>query len=555
MPAADLVLVGGDVVTMDDRGGPAGSAARAVAVAGERIVAVGEERDVRPLVGPRTRVVELHGRTLLPGFTDAHVHPAMGGPQLLRCALFDLPRTPAAYLAAIAAYAVAHPELPWILGGGWSMEAFPGGTPTAAELDRVVPDRPVHLMNRDGHGAWVNSRALALAGIDRETPDPPDGRIERGPDGSPTGTLHEGASALVGRFAPPPTVEERARGIAAAQALLHRLGIVGWQDAWVTEPDLRAYRLLAERGELTGRAIACHWWERERGAEQIEELVERRRFGTLGRLEAGTVKVMQDGVIENGTAALLVPYLDGAGRETANRGIDFIEPAALAGHVARLDALGFQVHLHTLGDRAVRDALDAIAAARAANGPADRRHHLAHLQLVDPADLARFAPLGVTATIQPYWACLDDQMRDLTLPFLRPDRAALQYPFRSLLRAGATLAGGSDWSVSTPDVMRQVEVAVRRVSDEAPDRPPFLPEEALTLDEALRAFTRGSAFVSRRDAAAGSIEVGKLADLVVLDRDLRAGPVDGIRHARPLLTLVGGAPVHEAAGLEERPPS
>jgi predicted amidohydrolase YtcJ len=544
-PAADLVLTGGTVLTMD----AARSRAEAVAVRAGRIVAVGSAVDIERLRGPRTRRIELAGRTLVPSFQDAHVHPAMAGIGLTRCPLHDLPPDAGVYLETIRAYATAHPDRPWVIGDGWYMSAFAGGTPTRQDLDRAVPDRPAFFVNRDGHGAWVNSRALALAGIDRDTTDPVSGRIERETGGDPSGTLHEGAMEIVRRILPPTTVEDLAAGLELAQAYLHRLGISAWQDAWVEAEDLAAYRLIAERGTLTGRAIACHWWDRERGGEQIDDFIERRRTGNIGRLRSTTVKIMADGVAENYTAAMLEPYLDGGGRSTANRGISFVDPELLKRHVTRLDGLGFQVHLHALGDRAVREALDAIEAARAANGASDGRHHLAHLQVVDPADYLRFAQLGVGANIQPYWACNDAQMTELTLPFLPAERRDLQYPFHSLEAAGARLVGGSDWSVSTPNVMAEVEVAVNRISPERRDAPPFLPAEALDLMTALAAFTNGSAWVNHLDAETGSIEPGKFADLAVLDRDITREEIRTIGDTRVLLTLIEGAAVHEDAAL------
>jgi predicted amidohydrolase YtcJ len=351
---------------------------------------------------------------------------------------------------------------------------------------------------------------------------------------------------------PPPTTEELIRGLDLAQAYLHRLGITAWQDAWVTPLDLEAYRLLAGRGGLTGRAIACLWWERERGDEQIDEMIELRARASVGRLRATTVKMMQDGVAENYTAAMLEPYLDAFGRPTSNRGLSFVEPEALKTHVTRLDSEGFQVHFHALGDRAVREALDAIEAARRATGPSAGRPHLAHLQVVHPADIPRFRALSAAANIQPYWACNDTQMIDLTLPFLPPERAALQYPFESLRRAGARLVGGSDWSVSTPNVMAEVDVAVNWISPEDRAAVPFLPAEALSLTDTLAAFTNGSAWVNHLEDSTGSIEVGKLADLVVLDRDLYAADRRTIGDTRVLLTLVEGEVVHEDPALERR---
>jgi len=528
------------------------STATAVAVRAGRVVAVGTDRDVGELAGPRSRRIELYGRTVLPGFQDAHCHPAFAGIDLLRCTLHDVPRTGEAYADTIGAYAAANPELPWIAGGGWYMEAFPGGTPGKEVLDRAVPDRPAFFTNRDGHGAWVNSRALALAGITADTSDPGDGRIERDTSGQPSGTLHEGAMELVRRLIPPSTIEDLVQGLALAQAYLQRLGITAWQDAWVTPDDLAAYRLLAGRGGLTGRAIACLWWERERGDEQIDEMIEARGVSTIGRLRATTVKIMQDGVAENYTAAMLESYLDPEGRPTGNRGISFVEPERLKRVVSRLDAEEFQVHFHALGDRAVREALDAIEAVRTANGPSDGRPHLAHLQVVDPADIPRFRALGASANMQPYWACNDTQMTRLTLPFLRSDRAALQYPFGSFLRAGVRLVGGSDWSVSTPNVMAEIEVAVNRVSPEDRSAPPFLPGEALPLIDALAAFTNGSAWVNHLEASTGSIEAGKLADLVVLDRDILAADRRTIGDTRVLLTLIEGEAVHEDPDLERQ---
>jgi len=536
---ADLVLTGAAVYTAD----AVRSWAGAVAVRSGRIVAVGSEAEIRPFAGRRTRVLELPGRMVVPGFQDAHVHPPMGGLYSIRCDLhgvFDRE----SYVRVIARYAEEHPDSDWIVGGGWSMDAFPGGTPEKAILDALVPDRPVFLKNRDGHGAWVNSQALAIAGVTRETADPPDGRIERDAGGEPTGTLQEGAMALVELILPATTEEEWEEAVLAAQAHLHALGITAWQDAWVTPETQRVYRALAERGQLTARVVGALWWERDRGEEQVEELIERREEGSVGHLRCGTVKIMQDGVMENFTAGLLEPYLDTEGRRTENRGIGMVEAEALKRHVTRLDREGFQVHIHAIGDRAVREALDAFEAAQRANGLADHRHHIAHIQLIDPADIPRFRALGVVANAQPFWAVESGYIRDLTLPFLGPERSRWLYPFASLRRAGAVLAFGSDWTVSTADPLLEMEVAVNRVRPDARHEAPFLPEERLDLPAALAAFTIGSAYVNHLDDETGSIEPGKLADLVVLDRDLFAPDAGPIGDARVLLTLSEGEAVY-----------
>ncbi|AYG83851.1 N-substituted formamide deformylase [Streptomyces hundungensis] len=540
---ADLVFTGGPVLTLD----AARSRATTVAVTGDRITAVGHD-EVRELIGPATEVVDLAGKLLIPGFQDAHVHPVSAGIELARCDLTGL-RTATDTVAAVRAYADAHPEQEWITGGGWSMEAFEGGSPTRELLDRVLPDRPVYLPNRDHHGAWVNSRALELAGITRDTPDPADGRIERDTGGEPNGLLQEGAMDLVGRLTPRSTPAERLAALLRAQAHLHAYGITAWQDAIIggfgsMDDPADAYVAAARDGSLTARVVGALWWDRERGAEQIPELVERRRELSGGRFRAGAVKIMLDGVAETGTAALLGPYLDSCGCATANTGTSFVDPAELRSYVTELDALGFQAHFHALGDRAVREALDAVQAAREKNGWTDTRPHLAHLQIVHPDDIDRFRALGATANIQPLWASHEPQMDELTIPFLGAERAGWQYPFAALLRSGATVAAGSDWPVSSPDPMQGIHTAVNRIAP-GEKGPVFLPEQRIGLTAAFAAYTSGTAYVNHLDDT-GSIRAGALADLAVLDRDPYAGPAQEIGETRVLATYVGGRRVHDA---------
>ena len=493
------------------------------------------------------RVVDCAGGLLAPGFVDAHVHAVQGGLERLRCDLSG-GRTREDYLALVRAHATARPEEPWIRGGGWSMSAFPGGTPTAADLDTAVSDRPAFLPNRDHHGAWVNSRALELAGITRETPDPPDGRIERDAAGVPTGTLHEGAMHLVARLLPDTLASTYAEALLAGQRYLHSRGVTGWQDAIVgaysgMDDPGPTYLEAARRGDLTAHVVGALWWDRDHGVEQVESLVERRAAYTHGNFRATSVKVMQDGVAENGTAALIAPYLDRCGHASANSGHSFVEPGALRRAVARLDAEGFQVHVHAIGDRGVREALDAFVGTDPRH-----RHHVAHLQLIHPDDVRRFAELGVAANMQALWACLDDQMTDLTIPFIGPERARWQYPFGDLHRAGTRLVCGSDWPVSTPDPLAAIHVAVNRWSlgeRGRGGREPFLPEQAIDLATAFAAYTSGSAWVNHRDDA-GRIAPGAVADLVVLDRDPFAADPEEIGAARVVSTWVDGVSVFAA---------
>lgn len=528
MRTPDLVFLGATIEPIAPVAGPRPDA---IAVTGGRISAVGSRADVELLIGPATTVHRLDGETLLPGFQDAHIHPVQGELTATSCDLNGLEVDQ--FGEAIVAYAAGHPDRDWIVGAGWSVTDFPDAAPRRADLDALVPDRPVLLWSRDGHSAWVNSRALTLTGMSAATPDPVGGRIVRDPDGSPSGTLREGAISLVAELVPPPNGDEHATALASVQRRLHALGITAWQDASVYDSaacarQLEAYRAAAEAGSLQARVVAALFWDPRRGVEQIEGFLEQRASATIGRLSAGTVKIWVDGVVEGLTAAMLDPYLDQHGVATGSRGMALVPPEELRETVIALDHAGLQVHLHAIGDAAVRSALDAIEAARHSNGPSDLRHHIAHIQVVHPDDLPRFRALGATANMQPIWACHEPTMDERTIPFLGAERTAWQYPFASLLRHGARLAGGSDWPVSSANPMLEMEVAVTRVSELTRSGDPFLPDERLSLDEALAAFTIGSAHVNHLDAETGSIELGKLADLVLLDRNLRdpsAGPI------------------------------
>jgi predicted amidohydrolase YtcJ len=526
-------------------------------VAGGRIAAVGAAGDSRmtELRGPGTEVIDLAGRALLPGFQDAHVHPAFAGITMVSCNLIGAATLDEA-LGRIKAYADAHPEREWITGSGWRMEWFERGTPSRQALDQVTGSRPAFLLNRDLHGGWASTRAFELAGFDASTPDPADGRFERNADGSLQGTVHEGASDLVGAFVPEPAFTDRVEGLLRAQRHLHERGVTAWQDAIVgaylgSQDPLPVYLAAASSGQLTGRVRGALWWERGRGAEQIAELAARRDSGSAGRFTAGTVKIMQDGVAENFSAGMLEPYLDSCGCQTGGRGLSYVDPAELTENVAALDALGFQVHFHAIGDRAVRECLDAVAAARAANGSNDHRHHIAHLQVVHPDDVPRFAELGVTGNMQALWAAHEPQMDELTMPFLGPQRSARQYVFGDLLRSGARLAAGSDWAVSSANPLRALHVAVNRsmYGSAGAEAEPFLPGQSLPAAAAFAAYTIGSAFVNHLDDVTGSVEEGKLADLVVLDRDPIAGPPSEIGATSVLATFVEGEAVYRSESL------
>jgi predicted amidohydrolase YtcJ len=550
---ADLVLVGGRIRTPAH---PSGFV-QAAAVGAGVIEALGTDDQIRELAGPRTRVVNLRGRLAIPAFGDAHIHPVQGGLESLRCNLAGI-RTRQECLDAIAAYCENLPPGAWVLGGGWSMPGFPGGTPTAADLDTVTGGRPAFLPNRDHHSAWVNTTALTMAGITERTPDPADGRIERDHAGNPTGALHDGAMRLVAGHVPPPTAEELAAGLLAAQQHLHQLGITSIQDACVGEagelgmPDaFDAYLRAAADGQLTLRVTGSLWWDRARGLRQLADLQARREAASAaGNFRATTVKLMLDGVCETFTAAMGAPYLDGHGHPTDHAGSLFIEQEELTEAARQLSKLSFQMHFHAIGDRAITVALDTLAALPAAERQSGR-HHLAHLQFISPPDLDRFASLGVVANFQPLWACEDDQVTDLTVPFVGQERAAWQYRIGSVLKRGARVAFGSDWPVSSADPLQEMHVAVNRVLSARLGEPgtaetttPLLPDEAITVDAAIDAFTTGVAYVNHEEDVAGTLAPGMRADVAVLDQDLYAITAGEIGDTSVELTIAGGRVVH-----------
>jgi predicted amidohydrolase YtcJ len=524
----------------------------AIAIEDGIIVAVGNETLIQDAPSGAS-LINANGGLIMPGFIDAHVHPVEGGLDRLRCDLTEAD-TREEYLSHISRFAKSHRDAEWILGGGWKMAAFPGGTPLAHDLDAIEPHRPVYLPNRDHHSSWVNSKALEIAGITRDTPDPDDGRIERDADGNPSGTLHEGAMNLVKQCIPKDTDDERYEALLEAQRYFHSCGITAWQDAIVGEygghSDTRSiYQRADENGALKARVTAALWWYRDRGRAQLETLRAQRAEYRSTRFIASTVKIMQDGVPENHTAALLEPYLANDCQCAGDhRGIAMVSREELLEIVPLLDADDWQVHIHAIGDRAVRDSLDALAGALRANGQTDNRHHLAHLQIVHPDDIARFAELGAVANMQMLWATNEPQMLELNLPVLGPERSAWQYPFADLWKGGARLAAGSDWPVTTPNPWEAVHVAVNRTLPPSAvdfNPTPFYPEQAIPLDVALAAYTSGSSWATH-DATAGALRPGLRADICVTDRDPFALPAGAIGDVQAVKTLVDGEVVFDA---------
>lgn len=535
-PAADLVFRGGAVYTVD----AARSWASAVAIRDTTIVFVGDDDGVEPFIGPRTEVVELDGRMVLPGFHDSHVHPVTGGIELGQCDLNGLANE-REILEAIAACAEATSDDSWIVGGGWDLTAFAGGNPHRDLLDQLVPGRPVYLSAADGHSSWVSSRALELAGIDASTPNPPpDGRIERDPDtGEATGTLRESAMALVERVLPPLAYEEYVLGLERSLEMANRFGITSMIEANASgDETLRAYRELSRSGRLTARMRVSLASDPGRDASQVDDLVAKSRAFSGPRLRVDAVKIFADGVIEANTAAVLEPYLG-----VDHNGVLNFEVDALNALVARIDREGLQVHIHAIGDRAIRASLDALEFALRRNGRRDSRHHIAHLELFDPDDIPRFRQLGVVANFQPLWAYADSYITNLTEPVLGPERSRWLYPIRSLVASGATVVGGSDWSVSSMNPLDAIQVGITRKGTSAPDSEPWIPQERVDLPTMLVLYTINGAYVQHQENRTGSIERGKAADLIVLERNLFEIAPDAIHEVNVLLTLLDGREV------------
>jgi len=536
IPSADVVLRGGTVYTVET----SDPWAEAIAVTGGRIAYVGTEAGVAPFIGADTRVIELEGKLILPGFHDTHVHPVTGGIELGECDL-NPATSRAEVIAIVGGCAERDTSATWIRGGGYQLPFFPDGSPSRFLLDSLVPDRPAYLSAADGHSAWVNSRALTNAGIDRATLDPPDGRVERDSlTGDPTGTLRESAMRLVQRHLPPYTEQEYLEGLERGMTMASRFGITTLHEANASEEILRAYTTADRQGKLSARVIVSLSVDPANGLSEVARLADLRNQYRSVLVQPIAAKIFADGVIEAHTAAVLQPYLDRPG----DLGSLNVAPDTLARLVNALDSAGFKVHVHAIGDRAVRVALNAFAERRERDQGVGPRHIIAHLELIDPADIARFAELGVVASFQPLWAYRDSYITDLTEPVLGPERSRWLYPIESVIQAGGIVAGGSDWSVTSMNPLEAMEVAVRRVNPDLDTGVVWIPEERVSLSTIVWSYTMGGALASDHEDLTGSIAVGKAADLIALDRNIFEVPPEEINRTHVVLTLLEGRVVY-----------
>ncbi|MBI1271999.1 amidohydrolase family protein [bacterium] len=541
---ADLVMLNGAVHTMD----AARSKKEALCLEGGRIVYVGSNKGARRFIENATKVLDLKGSMVLPGFHDCHVHLVEGGMHLNECNLDEL-KSIDEVLETIKNYRDRNPDKVWIKGSGWGLPLFEDANARKELLDKIESEKPIFLESQDYHSAWVNSKALEIAGISKESEDPEGGHIEKDPKtGEPTGTLRESAIDLVLRHLPPPSQEDFRQGLLRGQALAAAYGITSIQDACVGPAVHEAYRKGDGDGILTVNVnTAIKIDPLKDDASQVEKLkILANRFRE-GRLKVSSAKIFADGVIEAKTANLLLPYSDKKG---GNGKLNFA-PIRLASLVSKLESAGIQVHIHSIGDGATRASLDAFEQSRRLNPENHkRRSHIAHLELIDRSDLPRFASLSITATIQPYWAQQDEYIVRLTEPVLGKERSENIYPFKSLRDEGARLAGGSDWPVSSLNPLEAIQVALtRKAIDKNVDA--WLPHQKLILKDCLEAYTINGAFINNRDSETGSLEVGKYADIIILDRDLYTVPAGEIARVNVLKTFFRGKEVFSKKDLSD----
>jgi predicted amidohydrolase YtcJ len=542
---ATLILRGGTLHTMDDQG----TVAEAMVVRDGEIVHVGDDEATHAYEGVNTTILDLSGKAVFPGFHDTHTHLIMGGVDRLYVDLFDAGSIEA-LVDMVRTWAKKNPEAPWVQGTGWSMATF-DGLLHKSQLDAVVPDRPVFLYSSDTHTAFVNSVALELAGITAETPDPEDGQIERDGKGEPTGVLQESALELVAELIPPYPVDRVDEGLALAMREANQFGISTIVDASVRDWMLAGYSRAEAQGSLTLRVYGAIWMEPELldhpdHLEQIDAL--RSRYSS-DRVRVDSVKFFVDGLIESETAVMLEPYASG------NNGTPIYSDEELREAAIALDAMGFQLHAHVIGDGATRQFLDAVEAVIEANGSRDRRPQLSHLEVVHPDDWPRFAELGAHANVQMQWAYPDPYIVELTLPVLGELRSNNLYPIGALHAAGATIVAGSDWAVSSMNPFEAIEVAVTRQNPWTNAGDVLTPQHRIDVETAIRAYTSEGAEATFSEDLVGSLEVGKRADFVVVDRDPFTIPASELSEVRVEATWLDGEPVFQRADQSggERP--
>jgi len=539
--SADIVITNARIYTVNARQ----PWAEAVAIRGDKIVAVGKVADIDHYRGAATRVIDAGGKLMLPGFTDCHIHFLSGSLSLQRIYLDDA-QDIAEIQRRVKAYADAHPKQPWVLGRGWQYSSVgPTNLPDKKYLDEIIPDRPVYLESYDGHTWWANSKAMRLAGITKDTPNPPGGEIVRDPTtGDASGVFKEDpADEIMNRAIPVPTHEEKLQAFRAGLKAANRVGLVRVHSASGDLQDAELLEELHQTGELTVRMyLSYRASPPEITAAQFAEIEGARRKYHDEWIAAGAVKFFMDGVVESHTAAMLTPYSD----DPKLSGKTFWDPTIYKQMVAELDKRGIQIFTHAIGDRSVRLTLDAYENAAKVNGTNDRRHRIEHIETITAEDIPRFGKLGVIASFQPLHAYPNDDTLNVWAHNAGPERVQRAWPWRSVENAGGTLAFGSDWPVVTLNPWPGVQNALTRQTSEGNPPGGFVPKERISLEDTIRGYTLGAAFAGHREKTEGSLEAGKLADLIILSHDLFRVEPTQIEKTEVLLTMVGGRVVYHS---------
>jgi len=534
--SADRVFLHARVWTGD----PARPAAEALAVGEGRLLAVGTDAEARALAGPATEIVDLGGRRVVPGFVDAHLH-LLGGGFALDSLRLDEAETLRELLDSVHTWAGAHRDQPWVTGEGWTYAAVGGGMPSAAQLDTAVEDRPAWLVSYDGHTGWANSAALRLAGVGRETKDPPGGSISRDARGEPTGVLKESAQRLVDRLLPEPSAQDKERAFARAIGQAAAWGLTGVHQAGISEEELQTLAAVLERRPLL-HVYAALRMEREPGPELLFRQQELRKRYAAGRLRVGAVKGFVDGVVEAQTAAMFEPY-PGGGSGLAEWTQEELDRA-----VAAYDRAGWQVMLHAIGDRGIDMALTAFERAAARNGTSGRRHRVEHVEVPRSADLARFRTGGIVASTQATFPYPNANHLAVYVPTLGKERSRRALAFASIDQAGAVQAFGSDWPVFSADVLRAIACVVTRTTLAGTPAGGWEPAQRLSVEAALRHYTADAAWAEHAEVERGTLVAGKEADFVVLSQDLLAVAPEKVKDTQVVRTVVGGRDTYRAEG-------
>lgn len=540
MQSPDLIVVNGNIVTMD----PLTPNVEALAVRSGRVVALGSGDEIRALATSSTQVVDAGGRLVLPGFQDTHIHLQDCGYEYGMNIDLTAARTLDELKAGLAAFA-ARTNGEWIRGVGWFTGTFNETNLDRHVLDEAVPDRPAFVLSSDCHSGCLNTLACEALGLMDEVPEVTGGHFVLGADGKVTGMVHEAANQWAQGRMPAVTDAQYAEGVKFAQALCNRHGITGVLDALVTERHTRVYQRLADDGDLTVRICSTAYVHPSEKTEEALARVEalRKAHSDGGMFRVHSAKFFLDGVMESRTAVMIEPYSDEIG---GNSQLLF-DPEQVKELFVAFDAARFQIHVHVIGDGAVRAALDGLQAAREKNGLWPSLHQLAHVECIDPQDIPRFGEMGVVANIQALWACNDPSVTDVANPMLGPERSQYLYAFRSLIETGAGFCLSSDWGVSSLNPFEIMSTAItRKYPRKHGNSEPLLPHQCLTREESVKAYTTHAAATAWRSESTGSLTPGKFADIIILDRDIFTCDVEEISETEVQLTLLGGKEVYRA---------